>query len=76
MHARVSISEGSPAPMDQLLSEVREDFLPRGSEVAMRASEDAANQLRAESAEAGSDKIAGVESYEVGLFEVENYKRV
>jgi hypothetical protein len=75
MHARVSISEGSPAPMDQLLSEVREDFLPRVSEVAMRASEETANQLREESAEASSDKIAGVESYEVGLFEVENYKR-
>jgi hypothetical protein len=72
MHARVSISEDSPAPMDQLLSEVREDFLPRGSEVAVRASEEAANQLRKESAEAGSDKVADVERYEVGLFEVEN----
>ena len=72
MHARVSISENRPAPMDQLLSEVREDFLPRGSEVAVRASEEAANQLREESAEAGSDKVADVERYEVGLFEVEN----
>jgi hypothetical protein len=54
------------------LSEVREDFLPRGSEVAVRASEEAANQLREESAEAGSDKVADVERYEVGLFEVEN----
>ena len=72
MHARVRISEDTPAPIDQLLSEVREDFLPRGSEVAVRASEEAANQLREESAEAGSDKVADVESYEVGLFEVEN----
>lgn len=72
MHAIVSISEGSPAPMDQLLSEVREDFLPRGSEVAMRASEEAANQLREESAEASGEQIAGVERYEVGLFEVES----
>jgi hypothetical protein len=58
--------------MDQLLSEVREDFLPRGSEVAVRASEEAANQLREESAEASSGKVADVERYEVGLFEVEN----
>jgi heme-degrading monooxygenase HmoA len=42
------------------------------SEEAMRVSEEAANRLREESAEAGGDTIAGVERYEVGLFEVEN----
>ena len=42
------------------------------SEEAMRASEEAANQLRQESAEIGGEEIAGVERYEVGLFEVEN----
>jgi heme-degrading monooxygenase HmoA len=41
------------------------------SEEAMRASEEAANRLREESAEAGGDTIASVERYEVGLFEVE-----
>jgi heme-degrading monooxygenase HmoA len=99
VYARVSFLEGPPAPMDQLLSEVREEVLPRAkqmggfkgmialgdrhrgktigitfweSEEAMRASEEAANQLREESAEAGEDTIAGVERYEVGLFEVES----
>jgi hypothetical protein len=42
------------------------------SEEAMRASEEVANQLRQESAEASGDEIAGVERYEVGLFEVES----
>ena len=42
------------------------------SEEAMRASEEAANRLRKESAEAGGDTIVSVERYEVGLFEVEN----
>jgi hypothetical protein len=42
------------------------------SEEAMRASEEVANRLREESAEAGNDTIAGVERYEVGLFEVES----
>ncbi len=42
------------------------------SEEAMRASEEAANRLREESAEAGGDTIASVERYEVGVFEVEN----
>jgi heme-degrading monooxygenase HmoA len=42
------------------------------SEEAMRASEEAANQLRQESAEALGEQIAGVERYEVGLFEVES----
>jgi heme-degrading monooxygenase HmoA len=41
------------------------------SEEAMRASEEAAEELREESAEAGGDTIEGVERYEVGLFEVE-----
>ena len=40
------------------------------SEEAMRASEEAANRLREESAEAGGGTVAGVERYEVGLFEV------
>ena len=42
------------------------------SEEAMRASEEAANRLRGESAEASGGQIAGVERYEVGLFEVES----
>jgi hypothetical protein len=42
------------------------------SEQAMRVSEEAADRLREESAEAGGDTIASVERYEVGLFEVEN----
>jgi heme-degrading monooxygenase HmoA len=42
------------------------------SEEAMRASEEAANRLREESAEAGGDTIASVERYEVGFFEVES----
>jgi heme-degrading monooxygenase HmoA len=42
------------------------------SEEAMRASEEAANRLRKESAKAGGDTLASVERYEVGLFEVEN----
>src|SRR5215210_2282967 len=40
------------------------------SEEAMRASEEAANRLREESAEAGGGTVGGVERYEVGLFEV------
>ena len=42
------------------------------SEGAMRTSEEAANSLREGSAETGGDTIAGVERYEVGLFEVES----
>jgi heme-degrading monooxygenase HmoA len=42
------------------------------SEEALRASEDAANQLREESAEASGEQVAGVERYEVGLFELES----
>jgi heme-degrading monooxygenase HmoA len=37
------------------------------SEEAMRASEDAANQLRSESAEASGEEILGVERYEVAI---------
>ena len=37
---------------------------------AMRATEEQANRLREESAEAGGGTVAGVERYEVGLFEV------
>jgi heme-degrading monooxygenase HmoA len=40
------------------------------SEEAMRASEEEANRLREESAEAVGERIAGVERYEVGFFEV------
>jgi heme-degrading monooxygenase HmoA len=40
------------------------------SEQAMRASEEAANQLRDESAEAASETIAGVERYEVTFAEL------
>jgi heme-degrading monooxygenase HmoA len=40
------------------------------SEQAMRASEEAANQLRDESAEAASETIAGVERYEVTFAEI------
>src|SRR5215203_2922004 len=42
------------------------------SEEAMRASEEDANRLREQSAEAGGQQIAGVERYEVDLFEVES----
>ncbi len=40
------------------------------SEQAMQASEEEANRLRSESAEAGGETVTGVERYEVGLFEV------
>jgi heme-degrading monooxygenase HmoA len=40
------------------------------SEQAMQASEEAANQLRDESAEAASETIAGVERYEVTFAEI------
>jgi hypothetical protein len=40
------------------------------NEEALKASEEAADRLREDSAEAMSDTIAGVERYEVGLFEV------
>jgi heme-degrading monooxygenase HmoA len=41
------------------------------SEVAMRATEEEANRLRGELAQAGGETIAAVERYEVSLFEVE-----
>ena len=37
------------------------------SEEAMRASEEEANRLRSESAEAGSQEVIGVERYEVAI---------
>jgi hypothetical protein len=40
------------------------------NEQAMRASEEAANQLRDETAEAASETIAGVERYEVTFAEI------
>ena len=40
------------------------------SEEALRASEEAADKLREDSAEAMSDTIAGVERYEVGFLEM------
>ena len=42
------------------------------SEEALRVSEEAANQMRQESAEDLGEQIAGVERYEVGFFEVES----
>jgi heme-degrading monooxygenase HmoA len=41
------------------------------SEEAMRTSEEAADRMREETSEAGGGTVAGVERYEVGLFEVE-----
>jgi heme-degrading monooxygenase HmoA len=41
------------------------------SEETMRATEEEANRLRSELAQAGGETIAGVERYEVGIFEVE-----
>ena len=40
------------------------------SEQAMQASEEVGNRTRSESAEAISATVAGVERYEVGVFEV------
>lgn len=42
------------------------------SEEAMRRSEQEANRVRSETAEASGEQIAGVERYEVGLFELES----
>ncbi|MDQ5827073.1 MAG: hypothetical protein M3441_23150 [Chloroflexota bacterium] len=99
MHARVSIFEGPPFKIDDLVSQAREQVLPQArqmdgfkglialgdrqsgktlaitfweDEEAMRASEEAANQLRSESAEASGEQVAGVERYEVVVFEVES----
>jgi heme-degrading monooxygenase HmoA len=99
VHARVSIFEGPPFKIDDLVSQAREQVLPQArqmdgfkglialgdrqsgktlaitfweDEEAMRASEEAANQLRSESAEASGEQVAGVERYEVVVFEVES----
>jgi heme-degrading monooxygenase HmoA len=99
VHARVSIFEGSPDQIDEMLRQAQEQVLPsarqmdgfkglialgdrqRGktlgitlweSEEAMRASEEAANRMRGETAEASGEQIASVERYEVGLFEIES----
>lgn len=42
------------------------------NEEAMRASEEAANRMRSESAQVIGQERAGVERYEVGYFEVES----
>ncbi len=42
------------------------------SEESIRASEEAANRMRSETAQASGEAITGVERYEVGLFEVES----
>ena len=42
------------------------------SEEAMGASEEAANRLREQTVEVAGGMVAGVESYEVGLFELES----
>ncbi len=99
MYARVSMFEGSPEQIDEMLRQVREQVVPQAkqqegfkgmialgdrqsgktmgltfweSEEAMRASEEEANRLRGESAEASGQAEAGVERYEVGFFEVES----
>jgi heme-degrading monooxygenase HmoA len=41
------------------------------SEETMHATEEEANRIRSELAQAGGETIAAVESYEVGVFEVE-----
>ncbi len=46
------------------------------NEQALKASEEAADRLREDSAQAMSDTIAGVERYEVGLFEVPSAEAV
>ena len=98
MHARVSMFEGAPDQIDEMLRQAQEQVVPQAkqqegfkgmmaladrqsgktlgitfweSEEAMRASEEEANRLREESAEAGGDTIVSVERYEVGLFKVE-----
>jgi heme-degrading monooxygenase HmoA len=99
VHARVSMFEGSPDQIDEMLRQVREQVVPQAkqmdgfkgmialgdrqsgktmgitfweSEEAMHASEEEANRMRSESAEAGGQEEAGVERYEVGFFEVES----
>jgi heme-degrading monooxygenase HmoA len=97
VYARVSMFEGTPDLIDEMLRQVQEQVVPQAklidgfkgiialgnrqsgktmgitfweNEEAMRASEEAANRLRNESTEAGGQEQAGVERYEVGLFEV------
>jgi heme-degrading monooxygenase HmoA len=99
VHARVSIFEGSPDQIDEVLRQVQEKVVPQAKQLdgfkgmialgdrqsgktmgitfwedeeALRASEEAANQLREETAEASGEEIAGVERYWVGYFEVES----
>ena len=99
MYARVSMCEGAPDLIDEMLRQVQDQVVPQAklidgfkgiialgnrqsgktmsitfweNEEAMRASEEAANRLRSESAEAGGQEQAGVERYEVGFFEVES----
>jgi heme-degrading monooxygenase HmoA len=99
VHARVSMFEGSPEQIDEMLRQVQEQVVPQAKQMdgfkgiialgdrqsgktmgitfwenedAMRASEEAANQLRSESAEASGQAEAGVERYWVGYFEVES----
>jgi heme-degrading monooxygenase HmoA len=99
VHARVSMFEGSPENIDEMLRQVREQVVPQAkqqegfkgmialgdrqsgktmgitfweNEDAMRASEEEANRLREDSAEASGQEQAGVERYEVGFFEVES----
>ena len=94
MFARVSNYQGSPNQVDEALSTVREQILPRAAELdgykgayflvdrhsgrsisitlweseeAMRASEEAANQLRSESAQASGGEVVSVERYEVAI---------
>jgi heme-degrading monooxygenase HmoA len=42
------------------------------SEAAMRASEEAANRLSEQTVDVAGGMVAGVQSYEVGLFELES----
>jgi heme-degrading monooxygenase HmoA len=92
--ARVSTFTGTSDEVDEAISQVREDVLPRveqldgykgayllvdrqngkslsvtlwESEEAMRASEEAANTLRSEVADALGTQMVGVERYEVAL---------
>jgi flagellin-like hook-associated protein FlgL len=69
--ARVSTFRGDPGQIDQVINYIRESVLPSvrpdESEEAMRATEEEANQLRAEIANAANATIESVETYEVGV---------
>ncbi len=94
MHARVSIFEGSPDQIDEVLRQVQEKVVPQAKQLdgfkgmialgdrqsgktmgitfwendeALRASEEAANQLRSDAAGATGAEIASVERYEVAI---------